>query len=237
MRLLDLILHEFSSMSLATASACLLAINVGMFLVCVVGGELLVRLFRSRRIASCPDPIEPAEVLLAGSCVLLNTLVGIAGWILWRHGWIQVRTGGGVRILLDAGVLLVAMDFLMYVTHRLGTWRWVFPLIHATHHRYDRPRPLSLFVLNPTEVLGFGALWLILLCLYTSTWTGMLLYLAINLAFGRWATSGSSPSRGRGTNGRCFVTWGPAHFMRGITGIQNATSASTRTYGIDCSGQ
>ena len=28
--------------------------------------------------------------------------------------------------------------------------------IHRLHHEYDRPRPLSLFVLNPLETLAFG---------------------------------------------------------------------------------
>jgi len=190
---LDRILDHFSMMSLAGASAWLLAINVGMFLLSVFGGEILVRLFRKRRVADVPEPIGRAEILLAFSAVLLNTLVAVDGWVLWRRGWIHVQTGGGYRTFLDAVVLLVAMDFLMYVTHRLAHLRWVFPLIHATHHRYDRPRPLSLFVLNPAEVLGFGALWLALLCVYTSTWTGILLYLAVNLVFGTMGHLGVEP--------------------------------------------
>jgi sterol desaturase/sphingolipid hydroxylase (fatty acid hydroxylase superfamily) len=180
-------------MSLGQASAWLLVINVGMFLLSIVGGEVLVRLLPSRRIAASPDPVESAEVLPTISCVLLNTLVAIVGWFLWRHGWIHVQTAGGYRILLDAVVLLVAMDFRIYVTHRLAHLPWVFPLIHATHYRYDRPRPLSLFVLNPAEVLEFGALWLVLLCVYTSTWAGMLLYLAVNLVFGTMGHLGVEP--------------------------------------------
>jgi lathosterol oxidase len=193
MTVLDQFLERFAEISLATAFAWLLAINTLMFIASVLGGELAVRLFRDRRIADDPDPISPAEVLLAASCVLLNTLVAIVGWLMWRRGWIHVRTGGGVRILIDFVVLLVAMDFLMYVFHRIAHVRWIFPLVHSTHHRYDRPRPLSLFVLNPFEVLGFGALWLILLAIYTTTWTGMILYLALNLLFGTLGHLGVEP--------------------------------------------
>ncbi len=180
-------------MPVATASAWLLLVNVLMFLVSVVGGELAVRCFRGRRIASVPDPLERTEVLLAISCVMLNTVVAIAGWWLWRHGWITVLRGGGWRIPLDVAVLLIAMDFLMYVFHRAAHLKWVFPIVHSTHHRYDRPRPLSLFVLNPMEVLGFGVLWLMLLCVYPATWTGMLLYLSLNLLFGTMGHLGVEP--------------------------------------------
>jgi lathosterol oxidase len=95
--------------------------------------------------------------------------------------------------LLDVAVLFVAMDFLMYVFHRVAHLRWLFPLVHATHHHYDRPRPLNLFVLNPAEVLGFGGLWLGVLCLYPATWAGILIYLTINLIFGTLGHLGVEP--------------------------------------------
>ena len=71
--------------------------------------------------------------------------------------------------------------------------RWLFPIVHATHHHYDRPRPLNLFVLNPAEVLGFGGLWLALLCVYPATWAGILIYLTLNLAFGTLGHLGVEP--------------------------------------------
>jgi sterol desaturase/sphingolipid hydroxylase (fatty acid hydroxylase superfamily) len=190
---LDQLLQLFARMSLLRASAWLLAINIAMFIASVGGGEVLVWAFRRRRIAASPDPIEPKECLLAGSCVLLNTVVAIVGWILWRHGWITVRTGGGWRILLDTLVLLGAMDFLMYLFHRIAHLPWIFPIVHATHHHYDRPRPLSLFVLNPAEVFGFGLLWILLLSVYTTNWTGMILYLSLNLIFGTIGHLGVEP--------------------------------------------
>jgi lathosterol oxidase len=200
MSAIDDFMQSFGAMSLPRASAWLLAINVAMFLASVVGGEILVRTFRNRRIADRPDPIELNEALLAGSCVLLNTLVAIAGWILWRHHWISPRAGGGFRVVVDVIVLLMAMDLLMYCFHRVAHLPWIFPIVHATHHHYDRPRPLSLFVLNPAEVLGFGVLWILLLCVYTPTWTGMLIYLALNLLFGTIGHLGVEPLPGSWTN-------------------------------------
>jgi lathosterol oxidase len=190
---LDQLLQTFSAMSVGRASVWLLIINVAMFVASVGGGEILVRVFRTRRVAASPDPVEFTECVLAASCVLLNTLVAIAGWYLWRRGWITVKSGGGWQIAVDAFVLLVAMDFLMYVFHRIAHLPWIFSIVHATHHRYDRPRPLSLFVLNPAEVLGFGLLWILLLSIYTTTWTGMILYLSLNLIFGTIGHLGVEP--------------------------------------------
>jgi sterol desaturase/sphingolipid hydroxylase (fatty acid hydroxylase superfamily) len=190
---LDRLLKSFGSMTMAGASAWLLLINMGLFVLSVGGGELAVAAFRGRRVSPQPKPLELVECLLAASCVLLNTGVAIAGWLLWRHGWITIRTGGGWHALLDTAVLLIAMDLLMYVFHRFAHLPWIYPIVHATHHRYTNPRPLSLFALNPAEVLGFGALWLSLLCLYSSTWTGMICYLGLNLLFGTIGHLGVEP--------------------------------------------
>jgi sterol desaturase/sphingolipid hydroxylase (fatty acid hydroxylase superfamily) len=135
-------------------------------------------------------------VLLAGACVLLNSLVMVAGIILWRAGIIQVRRALDWRVLLDVAVLFFAMDFAMYVLHRVAHLRWVFPLVHATHHRYENPRPLTLFVLNPFEVLGFGLLWLTLLVVYPSSALGIVVYLTINLVFGLLGHVGVEPLPG-----------------------------------------
>jgi sterol desaturase/sphingolipid hydroxylase (fatty acid hydroxylase superfamily) len=175
------------------ACAWALAMNVGLFLLSITTGQWLVRRFRNRPVTSAPDPIESAEIWLSIGCVLLNALVAVVGWLLWTHGVIVLRDVISWRILLDVGVLLLAMDFLMYVFHRIAHHRLIFPIVHRTHHRYDRPRPINLFVLNPFEVLGFGALWLIVISLYSCTWIGMILYLAANLAFGTIGHLGVEP--------------------------------------------
>jgi sterol desaturase/sphingolipid hydroxylase (fatty acid hydroxylase superfamily) len=187
------VLDLFDAMTLTQAAVWLGAANAGIFLLSLAAGEVLVRLFHDRAVTPPPDPLEPSEMLLAATCVVLNTLVGVAGWVLWKRGVIVVRRDVGLRVVLDVLILLLAMDFLMYVFHRVAHVRWIFPLVHRTHHHYDRPRPLNLFVLNPFEVLGFGALWLTLLCVYSATWWGILIYLALNLAFGTLGHLGVEP--------------------------------------------
>jgi len=84
----------------------------------------------------------------------------------------------------------------MYVFHRVAHHPMLYPLIHQTHHRYENPRPLTLFVLNPFEVLGFGVLWLIVIALYPSSWLGIILYLTVNIAFGLVGHLGVEPLPG-----------------------------------------
>jgi sterol desaturase/sphingolipid hydroxylase (fatty acid hydroxylase superfamily) len=186
-------LADFARMTWHEAAAWLVAFNVGVFALSLAAGEVLVRLFRDRPVTPQPEPLEAAEVAWAALCVLLNGGVAIAGWFLWKAGIIHVARGSAWRVALDVLVLLLAMDFLMYVFHRLAHVRWIYPLVHGTHHRYDRPRPLNLFVLNPAEVCGFGVLWLALLCVYPATWPGILIYLALNLVFGTLGHLGVEP--------------------------------------------
>lgn len=191
--MVPLSLDDFAVMSWPHAVAWLMAANVGVFLLSLAAGEVLVRLYRDRPVTPPPRPLERTEVLLAASCVLLNGGVAIAGWFLWQAGFIRVSREIGWRVVVDALVLLIAMDLAMYVFHRLAHHKWLYGLLHSTHHRYDNPRPLNLFVLNPAEVLGFGALWLVVLILYPATWVGILAYLALNLVFGTLGHLGVEP--------------------------------------------
>lgn len=186
-------LTAFSRMPPAQAAAWFLAINVALFALCIGGGAVLVHAFPGRRVAPAPPPLERREIALAGLCVVLNAAVTFAGWTLFRAGLIVVRPGSGARLVLDALVLLVAMDLAMYLLHRLAHVRGLYSWLHGTHHRYDHPRPLTLFVLNPFEVLGFGSLWLAVLCVYSSTWGGICIYLALNALFGTIGHLGVEP--------------------------------------------
>ncbi len=170
-----------------------IASNVILFVLSLIVGEILVRIYKTEAVTAPPDPISRAEILLACSCVVLNSLVAIAGWYLWKRGTIILRDEISWRIIRDLFVLIFVMDFFMYVLHRIAHLKWIYPIAHRTHHRYDRPRPINLFVLNPFEVMGFGLLWLIVLSLYPFTWIGMMLFLAFNLISGTLGHLGVEP--------------------------------------------
>jgi lathosterol oxidase len=187
------ILDLFERMSPWEAAWWLLVENVILFLLAIGFGQLLVIGFRSRTVGPEPDAVGWREWGLAVGCVVGNTLVTIVGWFLWRAGVIVVRRDTGIWAWLDVVVLLIVMDLGMYLSHRLAHHPWIYPIVHQTHHRYDRPRPLHLFVLNPLEVLGFGGLWLAVISVYSSSWLGMVVYLTLNLVFGMVGHLGVEP--------------------------------------------
>ena len=190
---MNALLDAFARMSTGRAIAWMLLENAALLLLTLGLGEFLIRAFKSRRVGPAPPPVEPQEVGWAISCVLFNTVVTVAGWWLWRSGYIAIRRDTGARAWVDVAVLLMLMDFAMYLSHRIAHLSWVYPLVHATHHKYDRPRPLDLFVLNPLEALGFGGLWLAVLWLYPSSWFGIVIYLTLNLGFGMVGHLGVEP--------------------------------------------
>ncbi|TGK06539.1 fatty acid hydroxylase family protein [Leptospira fletcheri] len=167
--------------------------NLLIFSGSVYIGHLLTKYYRDRRVVPNPPQIESKEILFAVSTLLLNTLVTLSGLWLWRIGLIRFRTDWGLYAFLDVVFLFFVMDALMYALHRIAHISWVYPLVHKTHHNYENPRPLTLFVLNPFEALGFGALWLLVLCLYDSSWIGMSVYLVLNVVFGTLGHLGVEP--------------------------------------------
>jgi sterol desaturase/sphingolipid hydroxylase (fatty acid hydroxylase superfamily) len=190
---LDALLALLARLPLAHAVPLVIALNAGVFAAALTAGWAAGRLFAHRRVSPPPPPIGATELWLALVCVLLNGAVAAAGLVLWRAGWIVLRPDEPLRVARDLLVLFVAMDLGMYVTHRLAHHRLLFKVVHATHHRYDRPRPLTLFVLNPFEVLGFGALWLAVLSVYPSSPLGMMLFLVLNVIFGVLGHLGVEP--------------------------------------------
>ncbi|RYX80256.1 fatty acid hydroxylase family protein [bacterium] len=158
----------------------------------LVGGGL-VRIYSARRVTEVAPPLTSLEMRLASTTVLLNSLVTLGGLLLWREGLIQFRAEIGWAMIVDFFVLVIVMDAAMYVLHRLAHIPLFFKMVHRTHHLYDNPRPLTLFVMNPIEALSFGLLWLALLCVYDATWLGMALYLAFNVAFGLIGHIGVEP--------------------------------------------
>jgi sterol desaturase/sphingolipid hydroxylase (fatty acid hydroxylase superfamily) len=168
--------------------------NIVIFLLAVGIGHLLMRTFDRRRVTPAPQQTERAEIVLVISTLIFNSLITFLGWWLWRIGIIEFRTDTGLRaFVVDTVVLLVVMDLAMYGLHRVAHWRFLFPLLHRTHHHYDRPHPLTLFVLNPAEALSFGLLWLVVITIYDASWIGMSIYLMVNVLFGMMGHLGVEP--------------------------------------------
>jgi Delta7-sterol 5-desaturase len=190
--------HSLYTMPLTALALWTLLENVMIFVVCLVAGHFLVLRYQRHPVTVPPEPITTIEIVLAVSCVLLNALVTFIGAMLWRAGLITIDFSLDFsRVIVDSVVLFFVMDLGMYIFHRLAHHWMLYPLLHSTHHRYENPRPLTLFVLNPFEVLGFGVLWLSLLVIYPSNWLSVILYLTLNIVFGLVGHLGVEPMPNR----------------------------------------
>lgn len=167
--------------------------NLVIAALAVLAGALVQRLWRHRQVSQFPAPLTGTEVALTASTIALNAVVTWVGWKLWLAGLIRFEQRSLGESALDCLVLLALMDAAMYVLHRVAHHPLLYPLLHAPHHRYRAVRPLTLFVLHPAEVLGFGGLWLVVLMIWPASWLGMAAYLVLNVAFGTVGHTGVEP--------------------------------------------
>jgi sterol desaturase/sphingolipid hydroxylase (fatty acid hydroxylase superfamily) len=193
MKLLD----YFKALDWQVAAPLFLAENLLILLLAVGFGYGLQRLFGGRRaLGRLYHPISRQEIRVALGTLLLNTTVTLVGFLLWRHGFIQIREEVSYRIVLDFVVLFIGMDLLMYVfhyvIHHTALYRWV----HSLHHEYAEPQPIDLFVLHPLETVGFGSLWLLLMAVYPANFLAIVAYLTVNVLFGALGHSGVEPFPG-----------------------------------------
>ncbi|WP_342328230.1 sterol desaturase family protein [Pedobacter sp. FW305-3-2-15-E-R2A2] len=133
------------------------------------------------------------EWLICGLTNLLNTVVTYIGYWLWKNAFIGISTEVSVFILIDFLILFLAMDLLMYVFHYIIHKTWLYKAIHGLHHEAVNPKPIDLFVLHPLETISFGALWLLLLLLWTFNLYAIIIYLMINVLFGMIGHLGMEP--------------------------------------------
>lgn len=193
MTLLNAFLNWVQALTPRAAGAWLFLANFGtMAVVLLIGYTASAFWFAGRRIAPAPDPLTGKEVAYAVSGLVANWAVTVVAWFLWRDGLVVLRTDMGWWACLDALALVLIMDGAMYILHWIVHRPWFYP-IHRLHHEYDRPRPLSLFVLHPLETLAFGLLWLLVIAAHAWSVVGLSAYLAINLGMGMLGHLGVEP--------------------------------------------
>lgn len=196
--------------SLTKLGALFIIENAIVFSLAIVVGRAFLWFFAQRPVTPPAQSIQGWELGLALLNVIINSGITLLGLWLWRQGWIVFREDSGICAWIDVFVLMLIMDFAMYCLHRVAHSR-LFYFVHATHHKFERVRPLTLFVLHPAETLGFGMLWIVVICLYSASWLGMSVYLALNVAFGAIGHLGVEP----------FPSWWPRAF--GLRQISTST--------------
>jgi sterol desaturase/sphingolipid hydroxylase (fatty acid hydroxylase superfamily) len=118
------------------------------------------------------------------STLFFNTLITQMGFLMYQNHVIRFEMDFSWKMGIDFVVLFIIIDFLMYVfhwgIHQLEQW---LPF-HTLHHTHTDTTVVSFFVLHPLEVLGFGFIWLGVLCVIYFNLYAVMLYLLVNLVYG-----------------------------------------------------
>ena len=161
-------IDELKNANMATVGLFFLLMNVAIFGISIISCWLLGVTFCKKRIFDRWEPMRAVEIVAALGSVILNAGISVFGWYLWTHHVIflndsSVSVG---KICMDCVVMVLAMDLGMYVFHRAAHISVIYQWIHRFHHRHEATNPISLFVLHPLEVIGFGLLMILFLLLY-----------------------------------------------------------------------
>lgn len=184
---------QLKAASLFEATIFFLVANAVIFVVSVALCWWLGWLFPSRRIFDRWEPLRPVEMAAALGAIFFNAGISVVGWWLWKADFIILKSAGITQGLLDGLAMLGFMDFGMYVLHRFVHQPWIFFVFHRFHHRHETTNPISLFVLHPFEVIGFGALMIVFLVFYHMSPGGLIGYLTLNVLWGTLGHSGVEP--------------------------------------------
>lgn len=183
-------LQWFAELSFPAFLALLSAANVLMYVGSWAAVSILQRVFRSRMLNAAEAKPTRREYVLSFVIVLINIAVGVPGWFFWKAHAIDLRDSGPAFVALDLLLLLIYFDFAMYALHRLMHQGPLYRFIHSKHHDHVDVNGISLYVMNPAESLGFGALLIVFLMLHPTNLYALLGFLTLNWAYGTMGHSG-----------------------------------------------
>jgi Delta7-sterol 5-desaturase len=192
------VLRWFEGLSAVQAILLFLVQNALVFVGAILLGNSISRRWSHRRVVEEVLGERSGELTAGAVVVLMNSVVTMIGWLLWRTDTIQVSSQLSPVVLVEVAIFTLLLDGFMYLGHRVGHHRVLYPLIHRFHHKYVTPRAATLFAIHPVEALGFGSLWIGALWAasaigYAASAFSIGTFMLTNLLFGILGHSGVDP--------------------------------------------
>lgn len=176
------ILAQLSLLNLIVLS---LLINIVLFFCSMALYTVVSKFSKQALIQENYQSITKSDIGLSLIVLVCNSAVFVLGETLWEIDIIKVEAAGSFStVLFQVIVLILAMDFLMYVFHRIAHLPILYTWVHGKHHEHTSVNSLSLFVLHPIEAIGFGLLFIVVLMLYSFNVWAITVYLIVNLIWG-----------------------------------------------------
>jgi lathosterol oxidase len=180
----------FDGLALGEFVALLTLANVGMYVGSWGLVSALQRGARESALNVATPRVTRGELGLSLAIVAVNIAVGLPGWWLWRAGAITLVEGSWLAAVGHLLLIVAVFDVSMYVLHRLAHTDALYRRLHASHHAQVDVSGLSLYIMNPAEALGFGALLIGLLLVVDLDIRALLAFLTLNWAYGTLGHSG-----------------------------------------------
>ncbi|WP_353103545.1 sterol desaturase family protein [Myroides odoratus] len=161
-------------------------LNLALMLGSILFYLLWHALKKSHTEVNAYQPIVSSDIWAVVTTLICNIIVFVLGAFLWRAGYLSVdfnKESVGT-ILLQLLILILVVDFWMYVFHKLAHSKFLYRFIHEKHHEHVGVNALSLFVLSPLEATGFGVMLLAILLCYPFHYLSVGLYFIINVVWG-----------------------------------------------------
>lgn len=165
-------------------AAISLIINFGLYFLSIGIYTVITRFSEKNTIQAAYQPLKRSDIFLSVFVVFCNAMVMILSVNLLRHGWLMLAPHDPLFAAFEVVLILLAMDFGMYVFHRIAHHKALFRLIHGSHHQHTSTNVISLFVLHPVEAIGFGFILIGVLMLHSFSAMAITAYLLINLVWG-----------------------------------------------------
>lgn len=159
--------------------------NIFLYLFSIGLYVFIEKTCRKSQLQEKNHPVTGSDFYLSLLTILCNSFVMLLGAFLWKKGWIVLgQTESVIGITAEVAVLLLLMDFLMYLFHFTAHLPFIYKMLHGKHHEHVSTNFLSLFVLHPLETIGFGLMMLVILIGYDFSVISISIYLLLNLIWG-----------------------------------------------------
>lgn len=178
-------LKDLTALPLSQLALISLGLNLLLCLASIVFYLVVHKIASNQKLLAPYQIWRGSDVFQVGITVLCNAFVLVLGVYLWKYQIVQINFNASWgTVLWQVIVLVLVMDFLMYVFHRLAHMPIIYSFIHRKHHDHTHVNALSLFVLSPFEAIGFGLFLIVVLGCFSFSYQAIMLYLLINLLWG-----------------------------------------------------
>ena len=126
--------------------------------------------------------ISKKEILFSLLILVINIIVAVPGFILWRK---EIIVFSNHDFWLSFIGLFLLVDFLMYVLHWMSHNISYLRKIHARHHEHSAKfNCVSLYYMSPWESILFGLLLSLLAIVFSFNLNSFIVFLFFNWFYG-----------------------------------------------------